>query len=319
MRSPAARGRLLRRSRLVLGVLLLACLALFALWRSENPRLAGMRLQAIDWAAPGLEAIAGPSRALSALADDLRDLTALRAENARLRDETARLRVWRDAARRLEAENARLRALNAVQPAPLGAFVSAEVIGDAGGPYARSVIVNVGRDDGVADGAAALDAGGLVGRVAGLAESAARVLLLTDPSSQTPVLVGAEARRAVLAGDERAQPRLIFAAAPDLSPPPALEGARVVTSGEGGVLPRGLLIGHVAPPIAASGRDMGDDPGAEAEARVALAADVARLHFLRIDRQPIDRDAIGAAGLIRRFQPPADEASAPTPGAGSEP
>lgn len=288
-----------RPSRLILGVLLLVALTLFVLWRSDNPRLSALRLTLIDLAAPTLRAVAGPSHALSSLLGDFRGASALRAENARLREELERLRGWRDAARRLEAENARLRALSATEPPAESPFVTAEVIGDAGGPFARSVIVNVGRDDGVADGAPALDARGLVGRVAGVAESAARVVLLTDPASRTPVHVGPDKLPAILAGDDGARPRLDFAQPLDAETAAALSGAQVTTSGDGGVLPRGLVVGH-----AASAEGDESVAGAERPApRVDLAADLPRLFFLRIERRPIDRNALGAAELIRRFEP----------------
>lgn len=305
------RLRLRGLARFLFGALILSALALFVLWRSENPRVQSVRLALIDRAAPVLEAVAGPTRTVGALVGQLRSLEALRAENARLRAELARLQGSRAAAREAAAENAELRALGAVTPASPVAFVTAEVIADAGGPYARSVVVNVGRDDGVEDGAPALDAGGLVGRVVGLGERASRVMLLTDPSSRAPAFVGPDRLRALVIGDERARPRLILAEPEHLAADPAaadaalLAGALVTTSGEGGVFPRGLPIGQLA---------RGD---ADAAWRVTLSGDPRRLSFLRLHRRPIDRDAVGAAGLIRRFDP--DGSGAPPEPSGSAP
>lgn len=288
------RGRFRTLSRAVLGLLLVAAFFIFVLWRTENPRLLGLRLAMFDAVAPALEAVAGPSNAVAGLFDDVRSLAEIQAENARLRDQVERLASWREAARRLEEENARLRALNAVKLPPRVAFVTAEVIGDSGGPYAQSVLINAGRDDGVSDGATALDGGGLVGRVAGVAETSSRVLLITDPASRVPVTVGPDRVRAIMVGDESDQPVLLYAAGSrrdgeiELSP-----GERVATSGQGGVFPRGLLIGAVAP----------EDDGPVA--RVALAAEMRRLVFLRVLREARRDETPGAPGLIRPLQPPA--------------
>ena len=59
---------------------------------------------------------------------------------------------WREAALQLEQKNARLLALNKVRLNPRLTFVTGEVMADAGSPFRRSAMVNVGRIDGVTDG-----------------------------------------------------------------------------------------------------------------------------------------------------------------------
>ncbi|MCB1402862.1 MAG: rod shape-determining protein MreC, partial [Rhodobacteraceae bacterium] len=49
------------------------------------------------------------------------------------------------------------------------------VMADAGSPFRRSAMVNVGRADGVSDGSTVVDGLGLVGRIAGVGERSARV------------------------------------------------------------------------------------------------------------------------------------------------
>ena len=70
-----------------------------------------------------------------------------------------------------------------------------------------------------------------------------------------------------MAGDNTAAPLIDFLESPDQVRP----GDRVVSSGDGGVFPSGLLIGQVAA-----------DPGGQL--RVRLAADYERLEFLRVLR-----------------------------------
>lgn len=286
--SSALRGAM----RIVFGGLLLTALIFFILWRTENPRLQQLRITMIDAVAPLLEGVAGPADALGGVFLEVESYADLQAENDRLRRQLARLRTWRDIAQRLEEENARLRALNAVKPPPRISFVTAEIIGDSGGPFAQSAIVNVGARDGVEDGAPALDAAGLAGRVVGVGDVAARLLLLTDPSSRTPVMVGPDRWPALLVGDNTRRPKLIHQA-PDAE---INAGDLVITSGQGGVYPLGLAVGRVVP-------DDGE------ELAVQLAANYQRLEFVRIYRRPDAPASTGPGGLIFDAPPAAGPAA----------
>ena len=218
--------------RIFFGALLAFSFFLFVLWRTDNPRLASIRVAMVDFASPALEAVAGPSSGIGDVFGSMQSLTELRAENDRLKTEILRLRRWENDAQRLEQENAQLRALNAVSLPPRTRVVTGEVVADSGGIYAQSVIVNVGRCDvgdlsgcdrarevqrhecdapprarraSPLDGAPVRDARGLVGRVVAVGDRSVRVLLLTDPTSRVPVHVTTqnERRRAILIGAVR--------------------------------------------------------------------------------------------------------------------
>ena len=106
----------------------------------------------------------------------------------------------------------------------------------------------------------------LVGRISGVAQKTARVILVTDASSRIPAVIQPSGQRAIRGRRQhcRAAHRLSGKQA-DLVRP----GDRVVTAGDGGVFPAGLLLGQVAA-----------DPGGRL--RVRLAADYERLEFLRV-------------------------------------
>jgi rod shape-determining protein MreC len=91
------------------------------------------------------------------------------------------------------------------------------------------------------------------------------VLLLTDVASRTPVLVDRTDARAILLGDGGGNPRLGFMRGVD----PVREGDRILTSGDGGVFPRGLPVG-----VAAKGLD--------GQWRVRLYADLTAIDFIRV-------------------------------------
>lgn len=273
-------------SLIFFGVMLVTAFLLFVLWRTENPRLQAARASLMDSVAPAVEAVAGGGDAIGALFDDLESYADLQSENARLRRELRRMSGWRDAAHRFEEENARLRALNNAKLPPQLSFVTADVIAASGGPYQRSVVVNIGRDDGVADGAPAMDEAGLVGRVVGAGEETSRVLLLTDATSRAPVLVGEARIRALIQGDNSDRPTLQAV----LDPETITVGDRVVTSGDGGVFPSGLLVGRV---VSVEGR----------APRVALASDYRRLLFVKVRYAARDTET-PPPGLILRPSAP---------------
>jgi rod shape-determining protein MreC len=182
-----------------------------------------------------------------------------------LRAQIERLNAWHGVARRLEADNRTLRELLNFTPEERATFISARVIADGGGPFVRSVIVNAGARDGLRKGQAVVTGAGLVGRVSETGGRSARVLLLTDLNSRIPVVAEQSRTRAILAGDNSARPRLVFL--PENAK--LVPGERIVTSGHGGALPAGLLVGIVT-------------SAGEGTVRVEPIVDWDRLEYVRV-------------------------------------
>jgi len=170
------------------------------------------------------------------------DWKGVRAENRRLRAEIQRLRV--DALWVTEAtdENRRLRRLLDLRNRLPVATLPGEVIAREWGGWVRSLTINRGRGDDVKRLTAVISPDGLVGRVVEVRLGASIVQVLTDPSST----VGAHALRTrtpgIVEGEPRGTIRFKYM---------ARDGAGlavddvVVTSGLGGVFPRGVPIGRV--------------------------------------------------------------------------
>jgi rod shape-determining protein MreC len=237
--SPARRAAIERMS---LTLLVVVSAVMIIVGKADQVAFQYLRNSMMDAAAPALDMLSRPAAALDAAADRLRGFITVYRDNARLAEENERLLGWQQVALRLAAENAELRDLSKLVSEPAISFVTARVIADSGGAYARSVMVNAGHDNGVARGQAAMTEEGLVGRVAEVGSRAARVLLITDLNSRVPVVVDGTRQRAILAGDNSARPRLRYADAGG-----AIRiGDRIVTSGQGGVFPPGLPVGVVA-------------------------------------------------------------------------
>lgn len=278
-----AQARALTRTahRLLLGLLIAISIVLIILWRTDNPRLERIRMSVIDRLAPSMTLVSGPLDFAWHIGRDYRDFLNVYDQNRALRREIQSLRSWRERARLLEEENAQLRALNNVRLPPRTTFVAGDIIADSGGPFREAVLVSVGRSDQIEDGAAAVDGHGLVGRVVGVGERASRLLLLTDFSSRVPVIVQPGARRAMLSGDGMTLPRLEFLDGGDRISP----GDLVSTTGDGGVFPPDLPVGHVVATPSGGWR-------------VKLLADYARLEFVRLLRYAPETEIDRPGGLI---------------------
>ena len=227
--------------RFSFALLVAASIGMLVLGRIESNFVERLRVGVTDTVAPVLEALSQPSATVAAIVEDMRSLADLHGENERLRTVNERLLQWQAVARTLEQENLAYKELLNLVDDPHPAFITARVIGDAGGAFVRTVLLNAGTDDGVRVGQAAVNAEGLVGRVVEAGRRSTRILLLTDLNSRIPVVMEKTRVPAILAGDNSDHPRLTFTPVNALFEP----GERIVTSGHGGMLPPGLPVGEV--------------------------------------------------------------------------
>ena len=288
--------------RILVALLVLVLLAVFVFWRIDSPRAERMRAAFVDRFVPSMDWAMTPVTAVSRMVAGFQSYQRLYEQNQELRRELQRMSAWKEAAVQLEQENAKLLAQNSVRLDPALTGVSGVVLTDSGTAFRQSVLLNRGARDGILDGWATMDGLGLVGRISGVGQTTSRVMLLTDPSSRVPVTIQPSGQRALLTGDNSALPYLDFMESPEDVRP----GDRVVTSGDGGLFPPGLLVGQA---VQASDRRM----------RVRLAADYGRLEFLRVLRSHPAEQLVDSGTLILppsgdfigpQMPSPADQAAA---------
>jgi len=251
--------------RLAVPFLVVVSLLLIGIGKADLIVVERARVAVSDLMAPILAALASPAASVASGVRHVEGLFSLYDENQRLREDNDRLMRWQAVARRLALENAQLRALTHYRPRDASVEIAAQVIANSGGAFARNVLVDAGARDGVARGQAGMTGEGLIGRVAEVGERTARILLLSDLNSRIPVVVGASGQHAILAGDNSAEPLLLFLPAGSN----VKVGDRVVTGGAQGVFPPDLPVGTVA--------SIDGDT-----VRVAPSAELARLDYVRI-------------------------------------
>ena len=130
-------------ARLILPVLIVLSLGLVLAGRADEELGERARMALADALAPIYGAFAQPLAAAHHVADAAADLLRLRQDNATLAAENAKLRQWYAVAMALDAENAELKAQLRWIPDAAPTYVTARVVADAGGVYARSVLLSV--------------------------------------------------------------------------------------------------------------------------------------------------------------------------------
>jgi len=241
-----APGRLatlrLLAQRFAFVALVLASFLLMLMGKADTLLIERVRSVVQDTAAPVLDVLSRPAAAVAQLVNSVREIARIRADNVRLKEENERLLHWQTVARRLDEENRALHGQLNFVPEPSTAFITARVVGDTGGAFVDSMLVNAGSREGVRNGEAVIAGEAMVGRIVEVGLRFSRVLLLTDISSHLPVMLESSRAKAILTGENSDRPRLNY-----LSPNAIVQpGDRVVTSGDGGAFPPGLPIGVVS-------------------------------------------------------------------------
>lgn len=184
-----------------------------------------------------------PSRLWSWGATTFSDRNALLDENAMLKEQALKLSSKNQRMAHLIAENLRLRELLNGQKPYKDRFLLGEVIGLDADAFTHQVLVNRGRNDGVYEGQAVVDALGLMGQVVSVSAYTSRVLLTADTAHAVPVLINRNGFRAIAIGSGNID-ELTLTHVPDTAD--IREGDLLVTSGLGGRFPKGYPVAEVS-------------------------------------------------------------------------
>jgi rod shape-determining protein MreC len=172
------------------------------------------------------------------------EVRSLGAENARLRRELEELKDRENVTREIWNENVRLRQLVGLPSAyPEYELMGARVVARDPGNWYKTIVIDRGSQSGVQENAVVLAAGGVAGRVVQVSAHTAEVLLISDQRSAVGAMGQLSRDMGVLQGGDGGggQARLVYLPRTATIRP----GEAVVTSGMGGVFPKGLLLGRV--------------------------------------------------------------------------
>lgn len=173
----------------------------------------------------------------------LSSLKNVKQENSELQRENLRLRAENAAQKQAANENAELRRNLELLPKEKHQFIAATVIGRDPAGLMNTFILDKGSNFGVTEGMpVVVESGVLVGRVAAVFPYTAVVRLITNQESIVNSETTGNAVLGVVRGEHGLSMKLdMVEQGKELKP-----GDGVVTSGLGGELPRGLLIGTLS-------------------------------------------------------------------------
>lgn len=296
-------GRRVTPATIVAILFALAALALIAFGVGRVPFVKSMMRGGDDAATAVGRTTHGPSKSGGNIVARVGEMWNATERVQELETENRDLQAWRGLAERLAERNARYEALLRMTPDNFGEgadiehSIAAQLVLQPGGPFTRTLVANAGADEGVHIGFIAVNENGLVGRVISVGHRSARILMLDDYNSRIPVMGEASRVRAVLAGQATDPPELLTG--PYRVETPRMdfivgsqslrEGERIVTSGDGGLYPRGVPVG-----VARRGGD-----GAW---RVVLAVSQSAIDFVRL---------IPYAGALPPEEQPAPDSGPP--------
>ena len=228
-------------SKLTFATLLIGAASLFVLGQSKPGWQQAVRATTNDISASIASFMASPTLTIQQTMANMQSYFSLQAANTQLKAENASLMQWQERAQQLAVENDALRKLQNAVPAGTKHFITVNIVGDNSNAYSQTALLSGGREDGVQLQQAVVNENGLIGRVIEVGESSARMLLITDINSRIPVVGETSQNRAILAGNNNNTLTLDYAPANHHFE----KGERIVTSGDGGMIPAGLPVAVV--------------------------------------------------------------------------
>ncbi|MBE0598479.1 MAG: rod shape-determining protein MreC [Desulfuromonadales bacterium] len=161
-------------------------------------------------------------------------------DNERLTLENRRLRAELVGMQEIRLANERLHRLLEFRETTHLPALAAQVIAEDASSWFRTVVIDRGSADGLRQGLPVVVAEGVVGRIIVIAPHQSRVLLITDASSAVASLVQGNRTRGISRGKGNL---LTFDYA--VRQAQIEVGDPIITSGTGGIFPKGLPIGQV--------------------------------------------------------------------------
>jgi rod shape-determining protein MreC len=224
-----------RQNWIVVGLLVVGCIVFIG-----QPTAASAKLRMV------FVRFCTPFVRLGDIIPIVRSRRELAQENIRLHAENNRLQQLERALEETLSEYKRRNALVALKPHPPLRTLGTRVIGRDASNWWKTIQLDLGSDDGVRVNCPVLNADGLVGKVISVTRGESRVLLLLDPNCKVSALLQKTRETGVIAGLEAG-----FSRAPRCRMTfvernaKVTAGQAVITSGLGGVFPKGILIGTV--------------------------------------------------------------------------
>lgn len=228
-------------SRLKSFLVIFSCLIILLVFNSENKASQSIKSSSTEFAIIVYGKLSSPFTLINdaylgckAMLATLKANATLDTENQKLQQELTYMRV-------LVGENAKLKELLKFQDESTQNEVAVRVLANSFDVFNKTFSIDIGKEQGLLSGNIIMNEHGLIGKVIDMTDNTAKVLSLTDLNSKIPAIFATSRKRCVVTGQEFSTNSLKVLYAPtDLI---IEEGEPVVTSGDGNLMPYGILIG----------------------------------------------------------------------------
>jgi rod shape-determining protein MreC len=227
--------------RILAGIALLAALVFYSLNLRHKEKANIFEKTVITVTMPVMELVDNLDDFFSSIWNNYINLVDVERENGKLRETVKILNNRVIENREAELENERLRKLAGMREKLPVPSVVASVISEDSSPWFNTIIIDRGESDGIREGMPVIGTEGVVGRIVKTAHGSSRVLLLTDHASGIAAVVQRSRARGVVKGKGGNSCSLEFLQRGE----DVKIGDVVITSGIGGVFPKGLPVGEI--------------------------------------------------------------------------
>jgi len=169
------------------------------------------------------------------------DLINTHEENIRLKGQIAALKRQDYHSRELLATYQRLRGLLRFTETTYDDIQAARVIGRDPSGLFQSIIIDKGRDSGLSVNMPVVNGDGVVGRIVSVSDNYSKVLLLIDQNSAVDCLIQRSRDNGIVKGLSSDECVMDYV----LKTSDIIVGDTIITSGIGGVFPKGIPVGEV--------------------------------------------------------------------------
>jgi len=235
---------LFRKYRKYLAIIsLLLAAFIFYSWNLKNKERANLFERGVlNLMSPVNSLIAGINRGVVDIWNDYLDLVEVRKENKLLRHNIKVLNARLIDGNEALLANERLKKLLEMKNSLQIPSLAASVIGEDASPWFKTIMINRGQADGLREGMPVVAADGIIGQLVKVVAGSSRVLIITDHASGVAGIIQRSRARGVIKGKGDGTCSLEFS----LVSEDVKVGDTVITSGIGGIFPKGLKIGEVS-------------------------------------------------------------------------
>ena len=191
---------------------------------------------------PSQKVIRSSTKGMASFFNNYILLIGLKEENDNLKKAINALKEENNQLREAFIANVRLRRLLNFKETLKTPIIPAEVVGEDPSPWFKTILIDKGNKHSIKKNMIVVTSDGIIGRTIQVSRSTSKVLLIIDHRSAIDAMVQRTRAKGILEGKAESNCRLKYVLRAD----DVITGDKIISSGLGGIFPKGLLLGKVS-------------------------------------------------------------------------